>query len=404
MVRVSGGGHGCSAAVCYIVPAHEDSNRAASKNCLRKGAGLKLIIQPGDGTAPLIKAIKKARKSVEIVIFRFNQVELEKALIDAVERGVFVHALIAFTNRGGEETLRKLEMRFLAKGITVARTADDLVRYHGKMMLIDRKELFVLAYNFTHLDMDRSRSFGIATKNRDLVQEAGKLFDCDTKRQPYKAGCAKFIVSPVNARQQLTAFLKGAKQELMIYDVKVSDRAILRVLEERYRAGVRIRVIGEIARTKELAVRRLQGMRLHARVIVRDCKTAFLGSQSLRKLELESRREVGIIVGGAKVVNAIGGIFEEDWKHSAPVKAGRKQAETQARERVARKMVKAAKKKMPVAPVVKQVVTALKKQANLPVDHKHVKKAVETEVRAALNKAVKKAAMKVVHEGGEEVH
>ena len=365
---------------------------------------MKLIVQPGDGTAPLIKAIKKARKSVEIVIFRFDQVELEKALIDAVERGVFVHALIAFTNRGGEETLRKLEMRFLAKGITVARTADDLVRYHGKMMLIDRKELFVLAYNFTHLDMDRSRSFGIATKNRHLVQEAGKLFDCDTKRQPYKAGCPKFVVSPVNARQQITAFLKGAKQELMIYDVKVSDRSIQRVLEERYRAGIRIRVIGEMARNKELAVRRLQGMRLHTRVIVRDRKTAFLGSQSLRKLELESRREVGIISGGAKVVNGIIGIFEEDWEHSAPVKASRKQAETQARERVARKMVKAVKKKLPVAPVVKKVVSALKKQANLPVDHEHVEKAVETEVKAALKKAVKKAAMKVVHESGVVAH
>lgn len=364
---------------------------------------MKLIVQPGDGTAPLIKAIKKARKSVEIVIFRFDQIELEKALIDAVERGVFVHALIAFTNRGGEENLRKLEMRFLAKGITVARTADDLVRYHGKMMLIDRKELFVLAYNFTHLDMDRSRSFGIATKNRDLVQEASKLFECDTKRQPYKAGCSRFIVSPVNARQQLTAFLKGAKQELMIYDINASDRAILRVLEERYRAGVRIRVIGEVARNKELAVRRLQGMRLHARIIVRDRKTAFLGSQSLRKLELESRREVGIISGGGKVVNALIGIFEEDWEHSAPLNP-HKQAEFRAKERVARKMVRAVKKKLPVAPVVKKVVSALKQQANLPVDHQHVEKAVEIEVKAALRKAVKKAAMKVVHESDAIAH
>src|SRR5437016_11637407 len=100
---------------------------------------MKLIIQPGDGTAPLVKAIKKAKKSVELVIFRFDQAEIEKALIDAVERGVFVHALIAFTNRGGEETLRKLEMRFLAKGITVARTAADLVRYHGKMRSEERR-------------------------------------------------------------------------------------------------------------------------------------------------------------------------------------------------------------------------------------------------------------------------
>ena len=122
---------------------------------------MKLLTQPGDGIAPLVKAIEKARKSVEIVIFRFDRIEIERALEDAVKRGVFVHALIAFTNRGGEKNLRKLEMRFLAAGITVARTSNDLVRYHGKMMMVDRKQLYLFAFNFTRQDIDHSRSFGI---------------------------------------------------------------------------------------------------------------------------------------------------------------------------------------------------------------------------------------------------
>ena len=365
---------------------------------------MKLIIQPGDGTAPLVKAIKKAKKSVELVIFRFDQAEIEKALIDAVERGVFVHALIAFTNRGGEETLRKLEMRFLAKGITVARTAADLVRYHGKMMLVDRKELFILAYNFTHLDTGRSRSFGIATKNRELVQEGARLFDCDTKRQIYKPQCARFIVSPANARQQLAAFIKGAKRELLIYDLKISDRAMLRVLEERFRAGVQIRVIGEVTRNKELPVHRLQGLRLHTRLIIRDRKSVFLGSQSLRKLELDERREVGIIVGGTKVVSPLIAVFKEDWRTSAPRNPEHRQVESQAREKAARKVAKAVTKKLPVAPVIKQVVQVMDKQANFPVRHKTIKKAVEAEVKSALKKAVKKAATRVVNKSaGDEL-
>src|SRR5215813_3917954 len=198
---------------------------------------MKLIVQPGDGVAPLIKAINRAKKSVEIVVFRFDELSIERALIAAAERGVFVHALIAFTNRGGEKNLRSLEMRFLAKGITVARTSDNLLRYHGKIVLVDRKELFVLAYNFTHLDMERSRSFGIATRNPKLVQEAARLFDCDTKRQTYKSQSGKLIVSPSNARRKLAAFIKGAKRELLIYDLKLSDREMLRILEARQQAG-----------------------------------------------------------------------------------------------------------------------------------------------------------------------
>jgi len=141
---------------------------------------VRLIIQPEDGVKPLIDGIDRAKKSVEIAIFRFDRREIERALENAVRRGVFVHALIADTNRSGEKNLRKLEMRLLAKGMTVARTSNDLLRYHGKMMIVDRRELFVLAFNFTRLDIDHSRSFGIVTQNRHLVQEAIKLFESDS--------------------------------------------------------------------------------------------------------------------------------------------------------------------------------------------------------------------------------
>ncbi len=57
--------------------------------------------------------------------------------IAAVAKGVRVTALIAFTNRGGEPSLRKLELRFLAAGIIVARTSGDLSRYHDKF-IVDR--------------------------------------------------------------------------------------------------------------------------------------------------------------------------------------------------------------------------------------------------------------------------
>ena len=69
---------------------------------------MKLLIQPGAGVAALVKGIEKAQKSVEIIIFRFDRIEIERALANAVKRGLSVHALIAFTNHGGEKNLRKL--------------------------------------------------------------------------------------------------------------------------------------------------------------------------------------------------------------------------------------------------------------------------------------------------------
>jgi len=354
---------------------------------------LKLIVQPADGVAPVVKAIRQAKKSVEVVIFRFDQAEIEHALAEAAERGVFVHALIAFTNRGGEKNLRKLEMRFLEKGITVARTADDLVRYHGKMMVVDGKELFLLTYNFTHLDTERSRSFGVMTGNRELVREALRLFECDTKRQVYKSWSDKLVVSPANARPRLLTFIKGAKSELLIYDLDLADKEILRVLEDRCQAGVSVKIIGHMSRSKYLTARRLRRMRLHTRVIVRDCKQAFLGSQSLRKVELDARREIGIIINNAKVVKSLATVFEDDWKASDDQGEEKKHIGARA-ERASRRVTKIVGKKAVPAPVVQQVLKAIQSEARVEVDSEQAAQIVQ----GAFKKAVRKAAAQIMQE------
>src|SRR5438128_2725879 len=140
---------------------------------------MELVIQPDDGIMPLIAAIQRARTTIDQVIFRLDLPQVEKALQAAVVRGVVTRTFIAHANQGGEKQLRALELRLLANGLTVTRSGEDFVRYHGKMMIIDRKTLFLLGFNYTKLDIDKSRSFGIITKKRAVVQEALKLFDAD---------------------------------------------------------------------------------------------------------------------------------------------------------------------------------------------------------------------------------
>ena len=127
-------------------------------------------------------------------------------------RGVKVHALIAHTTGGGAKRLRKLELELLEAGVTVSRTDDDLLRYHNKMLLIDRETLYTLAFNFTRLDIEKSRSMGVATKNKAIVAEAIKLFEADSTRQPYTAGHDCFLVSPENARTGLAQVHQGREE------------------------------------------------------------------------------------------------------------------------------------------------------------------------------------------------
>jgi phosphatidylserine/phosphatidylglycerophosphate/cardiolipin synthase-like enzyme len=292
-------------------------------------ATVSLIVQPGDGIVPLMSGITNARQNIQIVIFKFDAGEIEKALTAAAKRGVFVHAMIAHSNGKDEGALRKLEMRLLEQGITVARTDSDLLRYHDKMMIIDQQTLYLLGFNYTAEDIERSRSFGIVTSYEPWIREATKLFIADATRQPYTPEVDTFLVSPVNARQGLSTFLAGARRQILIYDKKVEDEAMIALLLRQARAGVDVRIIGEVAtESKELQVVKLANLRLHTRTIIRDGEQAFNGSQSLRGNELDARREVGVIVSDAAVVNRLHSIFETDW---AEATTGKRRAEKAAR-------------------------------------------------------------------------
>jgi phosphatidylserine/phosphatidylglycerophosphate/cardiolipin synthase-like enzyme len=294
---------------------------------------MRLIVLPEDGVTAIVMGIRSAKRSIDMPIFRLDHVEIDKAIKAAVKRGVIVRTLIAHVNSHGEKSLRKLEDRLLATGATVSRTAADLVRYHNKIMIVDRRTVFVLGFNYTHLDIDRSRSFGIIIRNRRLVNEATKLFEADFNRLPYTPSLKSFVVSPENSRARLAALLKSARSQLMIYDMKASDRGMLKILQERAKAGVEIKVLGKIQKNDSSILAEKFPGKLHVRAIIQDRRKAFIGSQGLRKLELEGRREVGVIVSSKRVVQKLVSTFESDW------------AATDSGEKEERKQRKRARKK-----------------------------------------------------------
>jgi phosphatidylserine/phosphatidylglycerophosphate/cardiolipin synthase-like enzyme len=368
---------------------------------------MRLLVQPDDGVGLLVKGIVRATRSIEIVIFRFDQKEIERALANAVTRGVSVHALIAYTNRTGEENLRKLEMRLLAAGVTVARTADDLERYHGKLMLVDRRELYLLAFNWTYKDIEHSRSFGVVTRRPALVQEAERLFTADVRRHPYEPGRGNLVVSPVNARRLLSDFLKGAKKSLIIYDPKVSDPAMIGLLEERRRAGVDVKILGRMTRripgvvVRKLVPTRLHARTLHTRTMVRDGNLAFVGSQSLRPVELDARREIGVIFRDPKVVARLAQVFTKDW---ALAEQAVKQAEDETPAiKVARRVAKLVANDLPrVAPALNGAVKEIVGNTiGVELNPEEVEAAVKDVVKEAVKEVVSDLVQDVVDKDKE---
>jgi len=113
--------------------------------------------------------------------------------------------------------------------------------------------------------------------------------------------------------------------------------------------GVDVRVIGKFKGSGDaIGVRQLKPLRLHARAIIRDGSRAFVGSQSLRRPELNQRREVGVTITNSAVAGKLRDIFEADWLESAASKEDKKED---------KKLIEADIIKPQAAPVVAEFVS-----------------------------------------------
>jgi len=237
----------------------------------------------------------------------------------------------------------------LEAGVTVTRTGDEFIRYHAKYMIAD-EALHLFAFNFTTADTAKSRSFGVSTRDKSAVKEALTLFEADCTRQPFTPiKRSPLVVSPETARETLMGFVKGARRQLLIYDVNIQDPEFTKLLKQLAAKGVDVRVIGKFKGSGDaIGVRPLKPLRLHARAIIRDGSRAFVGSQSLRRPELNQRREVGAVITNAAVAGKLRDIFEADWLESAASKEDKKED---------KKLIEADIIKPQAAPVVAEFVS-----------------------------------------------
>jgi hypothetical protein len=146
-------------------------------------------------------------------------------------------------------------------------------------------------------------------------------------------------------------------------------------------------------------VQKLAGTRLHTRTIIRDRRRAFVGSQSLRAEELDSRRELGLIVQDAKAVKTLIETFESDWaskdtKTVAVPKAPEDSAEpvTASAKETAKAVRVFTKELDPLTVSVKKAVRKAVAKAGEDVLHdKDVKDTMKKVVKKAVKEAVKEA-------------
>jgi hypothetical protein len=121
-------------------------------------------------------------------------------------------------------------------------------------------------------------------------------------------------------------------------------------------------------------------------------------------MELDSRREIGIIVRDAKVVNTLRATFEKDWEATGFVDSHAAMKEDDAEpppKKMTQKRTRALAKELPPLTVtVKEAIKkAVRKSGTETIDHEEMASTVKSAVKKAVKQAVKEIAREEEEEG-----
>jgi hypothetical protein len=128
-------------------------------------------------------------------------------------------------------------------------------------------------------------------------------------------------------------------------------------------------------------------------MILRDRTRAFVGSQSLRTMELDRRREVGIVFEDAAITGSIAETFLHDWKLAEEAKLKKAETDTPTVQ-MAKKVAKAVVKDLPdMMPLVETTLEEMgSNSVEMVLNAEELQDSVRDAVKHAVKSAVKEAA------------
>src|SRR5215471_3926339 len=290
-------------------------------NPYKEVKNLSLIVQPGDSFFPIVTAGESATHSINMTIFRMDDPVVSAALSNAVNRGVAVRTLIANKSKGWIKRNKKLSSELSSMGIEVRSQSDangnELKRYHYKILTVDDTCSLILTFNPTQKNLHYARDYGLLIRDHDITIELNRLFNADWEGKEFTPVHTPLVISPYDSREKLIELLASAERSIRIVDAKVHDPDIQKLLLEKAVAGCDVKIISREAISNvavpNFHVRRFAKYKLHAKCIVVDTLRFFIGSQNLRGVSIDRRREVGIIVEDDPIARKIERIFDEDW-------------------------------------------------------------------------------------------
>jgi len=292
-----------------------------------------------DAHESILNAIGAAKKSVKMKMFRMSNPVIAEALIDAAKRGVDVFVIFDRAQWKSENDVLLVESMTKA-GVMIMKATTKFTLTHEKAMIIDDRKAMISTMNMIKRIMQMV-DYGVFTTNPGIVQEMAEVYEVDWKNaeegtgETPKLSDPYLIWSPVNTEEKLIKLIKKAKSEVEVIVENISHPKIVQALIEVASKGVDVRVISPKCNLTMLSLNypatvelRKAGVNakmypgptsekfpyVHAKSIVVDGQSTYLGSVNFTVNSVNKAREVGVILPDESTSKKVNSIFETLWK------------------------------------------------------------------------------------------
>jgi len=287
-------------------------------------SNVQIIVEPdGKDGQEVVDAIDAAKKSVHMTMYLLTSTDVIDALIARHKAGLDVKVLLdSSTTTDNTQVYDQLK----SAGVSVAWSSTTFTYTHEKCVILDGATAWIMTMNLTETSPSSNREYlAIDTSSAD-VAEAESIFEGDFAGSPPTSVSGPLVVAPINALADVTTLIGQAKSTIDIEVEELSDYHTADALKAALGKGVKVRVVLSNATqtsSGQSAVAEIKGAGgqlvelatpyVHAKAIVIDGATAFVGSENLSTGSLEYNRELGVIFSIAsevqKVATTISGDF-----------------------------------------------------------------------------------------------
>lgn len=232
--------------------------------------GPTLLVQPDDGRAPLLAAIRGASDNIRLTIYQLTDLQavsqspvapaesIAQALIDKAKSGITVRVIVdqgQYSAGSHMQGIQQTAEALRSAGVSVKLSSSAFCFTHQKTLVIDgptsaRPDLsgsaIIMSFNLMPSYFGGSRDYAVVTHDSNVVKEVSRVFDADFALPTSSSSCrnahvpattkappaasdtppvsdSALLWSPVSAKPKLQTLIGSVKQTLVLTSEELVD-------------------------------------------------------------------------------------------------------------------------------------------------------------------------------------